>query len=721
MPDERQSRPLSSDSPIATSDDDRFGRVRLARRIALEAVTATPDSGFVIALSGPWGSGKTSVINMVKEELGNDERACVVTFNPWLFRGAEDLVGHFFGQLATSLRQSGGKARAVANKVARYAGALSGVASLVPLFGEAGASILKAAGQIASTAGETPSLDQQRRELVEALKDFDRRIVVFVDDVDRLTDAEIREVVRLVKLVGDLPRLTYVLVFDRVRVEEALASIPGPYDGDDAARIGRDRGRAYLEKIVQNRHDVPPLRAPTLMRFMTAALDEALAPYLEDLHLHEHDWGNILGLGLRHMVHTPRDAKRLSNAAPAAVEMLGHEVALVDLLGLEALRVFEPDVHAGLVSVADILVEARLTLGDRDRQRREDEQRMDALLAPARHRDATKRILAQLFPNAHAVLGESRSVHDERKERRELRVSQPNVFRAYLHTVLDDDALAATEVARIAELIGEPAALRDAVEPLSGSVLADLVNRLVDYKDRFDPNTAVDVALIFLEAEPRLSPDESPFMTGRMPVSWQLRVLVTMLLLSHEDPQRRAAMAMELVNRAPSLTGALRALQWLGTFPDRDRRDPDAEMIDEENTQRLADDVRRRTAEADTTDLIDEFQMLRLLAGLLHGDEAAGRTAVASKAQDDALLLAMLRAAFGYTTSQTFGEAAVRRQPRLDWDSLSTLIGEDELRRRVQELEGSVDQSTIDSETAEALNLAAAIARGEVEPRRLPE
>src|SRR3954451_4409117 len=127
MPGEQEPRPLSSDSPITGRDQDRFGRERLAQRIALEAVTAAPDAGFVIALSGPWGSGKTSVINMVKEDLDNDERACIVTFNPWLFTGAEDLIARFFAQLASTLRQGDAQAKVVANKIASYAGALSGV------------------------------------------------------------------------------------------------------------------------------------------------------------------------------------------------------------------------------------------------------------------------------------------------------------------------------------------------------------------------------------------------------------------------------------------------------------------------------------------------------------------------------------------------------------------------------------------------------------------
>lgn len=76
-----------------------------------------------------------------------------------------------------------------------------------------------------SAAGEGPTLDDRKGELVEALQEFDGRIVVFLDDLDRLTDDEIREIVRLVKLVGDLPNVAYLLSFDRARVEQAQPGV----------------------------------------------------------------------------------------------------------------------------------------------------------------------------------------------------------------------------------------------------------------------------------------------------------------------------------------------------------------------------------------------------------------------------------------------------------------------------------------------------------------
>lgn len=703
-------QPLSSDAPIQHGEHDSFGRANLAKRVAAEAVTAPAGDGFVIALCGPWGSGKTSIANLVVDELAAIADAAVVRFNPWLFSGTHDLVGRFFGELAATLGQGDSRLKKVASKVARYAGGLADVASFVPVVGGPTAAVLTAAQPVLAAAGEGPTLEDRRRELAEALEEFDGRIVVFLDDLDRLTDDEIREIVRLVKLVGDLPRLTYVLAFDRARVEEALGAPEPDYER------ARERGRAYLEKIVQSRHDVPPLRLSKLVNFFGEQLENALLPFGER-HLHATDWGNMLGLSLRHMLRTPRDAKRIANALPAALELVGEEVALVDLIGLEALRVLEPDVHGGLVGVSDILVDDRLTFGDEENQRQEDKRRIDELLSTARYPDETRKLLGQLFPSAYRALGGvGRGRRDERHESRDNRVAVPRVLRIYLHATLDDGAVTSPEIERFVTLLTEPAALRDALPEISDESLEDVLDRLLDHKDAFRTEYALGAAAAFLEIEPRLGDDESPIFSGRAPASWKLHWLVGHLLLAEEDEQGRTSLVEQLIDQAPTLSIRLRLINWFGTHPDRKQRDEDSEMLNVDSTERYLDDLRERVEGAAAKELVGEHMFRELIAGLLHPDEDKGREAIAAKAADDDFMLALLRSSYGYQRSQTMGEAAVRSIPRLGWRALTQLLGEDELRERIARLARAKDTSELDEDAAAALDLASKIAAGEIEP-----
>ena len=694
---------LASDAPIGERGEDLFGRDRIARRVAAEAVTAPADAGFVIALTGPWGSGKTSLGNLVQQHL-DEPKVVTLTFNPWLVSGVEDVVGRFLGELAAVLGRQDGKLQQVAGKVARYAGALSSVASVAPAIGPQLAAAIRGLGQLAAASGEIPSLHERRAELVEALEGFEGRIVVFLDDIDRLVDEEIREIVRLVKLVGDLPRLTYLLAFDRERVEQAL----GAPETDPVRR--RERGRAYLEKIVQSRHDVPPLRAGTIARFLEEQITAALAPY-PDRHLHEEDWLNMLGLALRDMVATPRDAKRVANALPAAIEVIGDEMALIDLIGLEALSVLEPDVHAGLAAMSDVLLgDVFRFLGDPGRRREEDQRRVEGLLVGARAPDATRALLGQLFPRAADALQVGvRGRREDTAERRERRASEPDVLFTYLHATLDDDALATAEVERALELLlGEPEALAQALEGHSAKGLATLLDRLTDYANRFQPQHAVSAAAALMPLESRLGDDGQGM--------WSVRQLASLLLLSEPDREKRATMVEELFEIASDLSQRARVISWFGTHPESEHRDPDAEMVDEEATRGLEYDLRRRVAEAPAGALAEETKVDELLLALLRSDEEAGRAAVIDKvSDDDRLLHALLRACSTYLSSHVAGQAVVRRTVRVRWTRLSKLLGEEELRRRVIDLDSRVDRATLDPEAVAALERAVAIARDEVE------
>ncbi len=166
--------------------------------MALEARLAPPDGGYVVALSGPWGSGKTSIMSMIAEIIDEDSNNHIVMFNPWLFSSGDDLVARFFSELAAVIGARH-EFRGLARKVADYASSVSGRAAFLQLVGGPAAATLAAAQRVMAAAGAGPTLDTQRKELAAALTQVDSRIVVFIDEMDRLTDGEIHDVVQLVK------------------------------------------------------------------------------------------------------------------------------------------------------------------------------------------------------------------------------------------------------------------------------------------------------------------------------------------------------------------------------------------------------------------------------------------------------------------------------------------------------------------------------------------
>src|SRR5688500_19334776 len=87
---------FSAARPISGRKEDRFKRSSFADALARQLLALPKDDSFVLGLTGPWGSGKTSVLRMVEEAVANKPEVVVLKFNPWLFSGTEHLVAHFF-------------------------------------------------------------------------------------------------------------------------------------------------------------------------------------------------------------------------------------------------------------------------------------------------------------------------------------------------------------------------------------------------------------------------------------------------------------------------------------------------------------------------------------------------------------------------------------------------------------------------------------------------
>jgi predicted KAP-like P-loop ATPase len=76
-----------ADNPISEPAEDLLSRVGLAQDLATQIRSLDASDGYVLAVMGPWGSGKTSLVNLVKHELGKDTPVPIVEFNPWMFPG----------------------------------------------------------------------------------------------------------------------------------------------------------------------------------------------------------------------------------------------------------------------------------------------------------------------------------------------------------------------------------------------------------------------------------------------------------------------------------------------------------------------------------------------------------------------------------------------------------------------------------------------------------
>lgn len=100
-----ETHPFSADRPILSHQEDLLGRAGFARSLANAIKRWKGKDSLVIALYGPWGSGKSSIKNMVVESLreGTIQPPQVLEFNPWQWSGQDQIADAFFGEIGHAI------------------------------------------------------------------------------------------------------------------------------------------------------------------------------------------------------------------------------------------------------------------------------------------------------------------------------------------------------------------------------------------------------------------------------------------------------------------------------------------------------------------------------------------------------------------------------------------------------------------------------------------
>lgn len=398
---------ISYDRPLSKAEalqQDKLSRAGFAMTAVKALRYVTGQSGFVLSIEGDWGSGKTSVLALMEALLADravfPKEPIVVHFNPWLVGDRDALLRQFLSAIAVKLELTcnAGVGKRIAKELKAY-GKVFDVLKLIP-GAEPWVSIVKSAGDVFGAVGgateaisdyKTPDLETHRTKVADALRDFDRPIVVFIDDIDRLFPAEVFEMVRIVKAVGDLPNVGYVLAWDSAYVCDALKAAKVP------------KAEAYLDKIVQVRLPLPKLSISAKGRLVEDALS-ALDPEAFRWHFKgdKERLSSLYFSGLRELLEQPRDFMRVFNTVGLLEPGLRGEISLADVVGLAALKVKAPEVFSLLGKRPQIFVgclpgDASLLTKSVDLIKEGSAAREAALNAcPAP--DAARRVLRFLFP-----------------------------------------------------------------------------------------------------------------------------------------------------------------------------------------------------------------------------------------------------------------------------------------------------------------------------------
>lgn len=220
---------IAPDSPIATAKRDLFGRARLAEAVADTLLRYRSPDSVILGIEGAWGSGKTSVLNLIAEYVESREEAAgqpkIIQFHPSWFTPSNALPIYFFEQLSVALDR---KRDRVAKSISSAFSALARALASAPTGGIASA-VLRILGQLVWEGFDgRDGIEHLKQDLANRLQDHKVVIWVFIDDLDRLLPSEVAQMLSLMRGVGDLPNVRYVLAYDRVALLHRVQALLGP-------------------------------------------------------------------------------------------------------------------------------------------------------------------------------------------------------------------------------------------------------------------------------------------------------------------------------------------------------------------------------------------------------------------------------------------------------------------------------------------------------------
>ncbi len=340
-----------ADADISELGQDRLSRGNFCREVSrlIDSVPIGAHST-VFGLVGPWGSGKTSVLNLVTKELKRQGNIAVAQFSPWAVSDSSSLLVEFFAALLGAHESlKGASRRRTFAKLAR---------KTMPVIGSLGV-VGKTVGASLEVLLKDGSWAEQFARLDRIIGSSGARVLITVDDVDRLHGVEVLTLLKTIRLLGRFRNVHYLLAYDHDALAEALSPSLGG---------SSDRASEYLEKIVQYPLSIPPAQESQLK----GILDQGLQSLFHDdvtavVSGAEGRFDYIYNTQMTNWLTTVRSVKRFVAQSRHYYELVAGDVDVADFLILTFLRLHFPKVYDRLPTWRSELLGETVSGNQRDK------------------------------------------------------------------------------------------------------------------------------------------------------------------------------------------------------------------------------------------------------------------------------------------------------------------------------------------------------------------
>lgn len=273
------------DTPETFSSNDLFNRKNISNSLFNYISNTNNNRAFAIGITGKWGSGKTVFLNMLESSL-SDQNWIIIKFNPWRNENPENIIKDFFNQLTESLNKYD---EDIERLISKY---------FYELLKTEQSIFQQVINLSISLLTQSESIKILYDKLNNSIKKLDKKVIIFIDDIDRLNELEVLEVLRIVRNTADFGNIFFILAFDKNYVNTFIDN------------RNSNNSSKFLEKIIQFEIQLEHIDPATIRQQLLKLLSQKLNA-LDSKKLV--DFLQLQNIEIEKHINQLRDVVRFSN------------------------------------------------------------------------------------------------------------------------------------------------------------------------------------------------------------------------------------------------------------------------------------------------------------------------------------------------------------------------------------------------------------------------
>lgn len=439
---------LKNDRPILKSSDDKFNRKNFAEIIArsIRSCSESSSSSFVFGISGEWGSGKTSTINLVKEVLGEEDKKSfkIIEFSPLFFQGSQGLIYEFLTQFAIALNGTGKPLKDTNSKVMELAQILKPL-EYIPGVGKVFGAILNATKSFNQFLHKNKrTVEEIKKNISEKIKNKGIKFLIIMDDMDRLPEKETVLMLMIIRYIANFDNTYYLLAYDQTLLSRICDSIQ------------KDHGEEFTKKIVQFSFQLPSFPKQELANMFWRELNDVIN--FDELKMSQRERLEHRGRKyIEDSLSNPRDIIRLMNTYTLSLNNAKQQLDIIDLLYLSFIEVLGYELYVHIRNNRSIYTGERMTYlskDERERYKRSIKLDIDDITSKLDWFGPTsKKLLSILFPDIREYLLGDKAIRLEDEDvmslRLDWRLAAPECFESYFSLPIPPETIGRLEMETI--------------------------------------------------------------------------------------------------------------------------------------------------------------------------------------------------------------------------------------------------------------------------------